>query len=220
MSASVAVLRPEPGNAATAARLEALGLHPLRLPLFRIAPVAWDPPGPGGFDGLLVTSANAIRHAGPALARYRALPVHAVGTATARAAERAGLAVAQTGEGGVADLLAGTTARALLHLAGRDHARTGPPVTATAVVYASEPAPVPARTLHLLDGGVALLHSPRAGARLAALVEEADLPRATVALAAISPAAAQAAGPGWRAVAVAPRPAEDVLIAAARLLAD
>lgn len=217
---TVAVLRPEPGNAATAAKLEALGLFALRMPLFAVVPVAWDAPDPARFDGLLLTSANAIRHAGPALAAYRHLPVNAVGAASARAAERAGFAVATVGEGGVAELLPRIAATALLHLAGREHRPAGPPVAATAVVYASEPVPSPPGALDLLDGGIALLHSPRAAARLAALVDAAGLPRAATALAAISPAAAAAAGPGWRRIAVAPRPDDAALIAVARMLAD
>ena len=217
---TMAVLRPEPGNAATAARLEALGHHVLRLPLFRVVPVAWDVPDPAEFDGLLVTSANAIRHAGAGVGRLKALPVHAVGAATARAAEHAGFTVAATGETNVAALLERVEARALLHLAGRDHARTGAPVVATAVVYASEPAPLPPGALDLLAGGVALVHSPRAARRLRDLFDAAGIPRAEVALAAISAATRDAAGPGWARIAIAPRPDDATLVAAARLLAD
>jgi uroporphyrinogen-III synthase len=36
MTRSLAVLRPEPGNAATAARIEARGLTAIRLPLFEM----------------------------------------------------------------------------------------------------------------------------------------------------------------------------------------
>lgn len=217
---TVAVLRPEPGNAATAARLEALGHHVLRLPLFEVVPVAWDVPDPAAHDGLLVTSANAVRHAGAGLERLEALPVHAVGAATASAAQRAGFRVATIGDSNAAALLQRVQARALLHLVGRDHARTGPPVTATVVVYASEPAPLPPGGLDLLAGGVALIHSPRAARRLGELLDAAAIPRAEVALAAISAAAREAAGPGWARVAVAPRPDDATLIAIARLLAD
>ncbi len=80
----LAVLRPEPGNAATAARIAAAGARTIRLPLFAVGPLAWTPPDPAVHDALLLTSANAVRQAGPGLAGYRTLPVHAVGAAPAR----------------------------------------------------------------------------------------------------------------------------------------
>ena len=55
-------------------------------------------------------------------------------------------------------------------------------------------------------GAAALLHSPRAAALFAALIDDARIGRADIRLVAISPAAAAAAGPGWRSVAVAPAP--------------
>jgi uroporphyrinogen-III synthase len=65
---------------------------------------------------------------------------------------------------------------------------------------------------------VALIHSPRAGRRFAELVDRASIARGGVTIAAISPAAAEAAGEGWARVEAAERPADDVLLAlAARL---
>lgn len=217
---TIAVLRPEPGNAATAARLEALGFPVLRLPLFAVVPVAWDVPDPADYDGLLVTSANTIRHAGPGLDRLKRLPVHAVGAATAGAAERAGFTVATVGDSDAVALLKRVQARAMLHLVGRDHVPSGPAVAATVVVYASEPAPPPPGSLDLLAGGVALAHSPRAARRIGELLDAAAIPRGEVALAAISAAVREAAGPGWARIAVAPRPDDVTLVATARLLAD
>src|SRR5690242_6691986 len=98
MSRAVAVLRPEPGNAATAAAIEALGLTAIRLPLFEIHAIDWAPPDATRFDALLLTSANAARHAGQGLAGFRSLPVHAVGEATAAAAREAGLEVVAVGD--------------------------------------------------------------------------------------------------------------------------
>ena len=40
----VVVLRPEPGNADTCAKLRGLGLEPLAMPVFTVVPVAWTPP--------------------------------------------------------------------------------------------------------------------------------------------------------------------------------
>ena len=218
MTPPIAVLRPEPGNAATAAAIEALGRCAIRLPLFDIAPLAWDGPDPNGHDALVLTSANAVRHAGPALSRYAALPVHAVGAATAAAARAAGLKVVATGSGDGRALLDAAQAagvRAALLLTARDRAvASHPAVTAIEAVYASEgitpidPAP--------LAGSVALVHSPRAAKRLTAIVVD----RSHIAVAAISDAAATALGVGWRAVTVAERPDDAAVIAAAIALAD
>ena len=86
MSRPIVVLRPEPGNRVTAAAIEGRGLRAIRLPLFAVQPVAWQAPDPAGFDALLLTSANAVRHGGAGLARLLSLPVFAVGEATADAA--------------------------------------------------------------------------------------------------------------------------------------
>src|SRR5690349_3328000 len=92
------VLRPEPGASATAERAKALGLDPLVVPLFEVEPVEWQAPEPAGFDGLLLTSANAVRQAGVQLERLRGLKAYAVGGATAEAARKAGFDIAATGE--------------------------------------------------------------------------------------------------------------------------
>jgi uroporphyrinogen-III synthase len=61
---------------------------------------------------------------------------------------------------------------------------------------------------------VALIHSPRAGHRFAELAKD----RSTIAIAAISEAAAAAAGDGWQSVAAAGQPSDEALLAlAARL---
>ncbi len=119
MTRSLAVLRPEPGNAATVARIEALGLSAIRLPLFAARSLAWTPPDPAAFDALLLTSANAVRHAGAGLDALCGLPVVAVGEATARAARSAGLMVETVGAGDVASVVQASGRTRLLHLAGR-----------------------------------------------------------------------------------------------------
>jgi uroporphyrinogen-III synthase len=218
VSVPLAVLRPEPGNAATAEAIVALGRVALCLPLFRVRPLPWMPPSSADHDALILTSANAVRHAGPALAQYADLPVHAVGAATAAAARDAGLRIVATGTGDGRALLDAAAAmgvgRALL-LTARDRAVTvHPAVAAIRVVYASDAIdPVDAASL---TGSVALVHSARAALRLGEVV----LYRDRVAVAAISPAAAAALGTGWRAVAVADRPTDAAVIAAACALAD
>jgi len=209
---SVAVLRPEPGNAATAARLERLGLTALRMPVFHVVACDWTPPPADRFDALLLTSANTVRHAGAGLSLYRQLPVVAVGATTATAAEAAGFVIAHVGTG---DAVAATRAAGftrLLHLGGRD--RTAPPGVAAAIaVYASEG--IAAVDLAGVAGQVAMLHSVRAAQALAA----AGLARGTIRLAALSNAVATAAGPGWAQIAVAPQPTDAALVEIAHMLA-
>ncbi|KQM96751.1 uroporphyrinogen-III synthase [Sphingomonas sp. Leaf25] len=216
MSVPLAVLRPEPGNAATVAGIRALGGEAIPLPLFAIVPLAWELPAEA-HDALILTSANAVRHAGAGLAALAYLPVHAVGAATARAARDAGLRVVATGAGDGRALLDAARAagvrRALL-LTARDRAVAAHGVVATIrAVYAAVPTePV---GMDRLAGSVALVHSPRAAARLAALVAD----RGTTSVAAISPAAAMMLGNGWRAVAVAAMPSDPAVIAAGLALA-
>jgi uroporphyrinogen-III synthase len=63
---------------------------------------------------------------------------------------------------------------------------------------------------------VVAVHSPRAGKRLA----ELGMDRSTVRIAAISPAAATAAGPGWERCEAADGPNEEALLALAARLCD
>lgn len=213
MSRRCLVLRPEPGAAATVARLEAAGLAAMAMPLFATRAIAWAPPDPADFDALLITSANAIRFAGAGLARLAHLPVVAVGAASAAAAQAAGLVICHTGTGDAASAVAGAAPMRLLHLAGRD--RVAVPGVTAVTVYAAEALPPPAGLATAAQGAVALLHSARAARRLAALIE---MP-ATTRIAAISAAVAAAAGRGWEAVAVAARPDDAALVAAATTLA-
>lgn len=120
----VLVTRPEPGCSATAARLAALGLEPVLLPLTRIEPTGAALPA-GPFDAVMATSANAIRIAEKeGIARLLDLPLFAVGPATGAAARQAGFSQVIEGRGD-ADALAGeiigSTGRSarLLYLAGQ-----------------------------------------------------------------------------------------------------
>ena len=210
------VLRPEPGNRATVDRSRALGLEPVSCALFAVQPVDWSAPDPGGYDHILFTSANALRHGGDQLTDLTSLPVLAVGSTTADAARAAGFAVAMMGEGGVDTLLALLPAtHRLLHLTGAEHR---PPNTRHAiepvVVYRSVALVAPVIPTGVL---VALVHSPRAGERLAALATD----RATIVIAAISAAAAAACGTGWATIEIADQPSDRALLAlAARLCQD
>jgi len=211
----VLVLRPEPGASETAARARKCGLDPVVAPLFEIEPIGWDLPEAASFDGLLLTSANAVRCAGDALREVRGLPAYAVGEATADAARDAGFDIAAVGDAGVDRLLGSIEADLrLLHLCGEDR-RTPSDVRqriAAVPVYRAKPIEQP--DLGAAAGAVALIHSARAGRRLAELTNE----RASIRIAAISATAAEAVGNGWAAVEAAPEPNDDALLAlAARL---
>lgn len=224
------VVRPEPGNGRTAIRLrEAAG--PARdvaqLPLFSVHAVAWQAPAPDGFDALLLTSANAVRHGGEGLAALRALPVVAVGEATATAARGAGFSVAVVGDGDASAAIAqaGTYGfRRLLRLAGRDHAPgaagavTG--MADTHIVYASDPLPITAAAIAAADRRLVLLHSSRAAHRFADLVDDAGLDRSRIGVVALSQAVLAAAGSGWLIAEACSRPCDTTLVAAAVALAD
>jgi len=207
----LAVLRPEPGNAATAARAEALGFEVVRLPLFAVRPLAWVAPDPAAYDALLLTSANAVRYG--RVEALRGLPVLAVGAATAAAARAAGFEVVRTGMRDAATLLGDVADYSrILHLAGRDRIDLGEQVRAI-TVYASDPVDLAPEAIAVLVGSTALLHSARAAARFAELVDRAGLDRGRVSLATLSASVAQAAGDGWCAIAVAGAPTDDALLA-------
>lgn len=211
------VLRPQPGADATVARARSHGLEAVPIPLFELCPMPWEAHDAGSFDGLLLTSANSVRLAGEELKNLRGLKVWAVGQATADAARSAGFDIAATGNQGV-DRLLGSIERdlRLLHLCGADRhvpVDTGQEITPI-VVYRAKPVEAPA--LGDTRDAVALIHSPRAGSRLAELVNE----RESMSIAAISDAAADASGHGWRRVSVADVPTDDALLALAARLCD
>lgn len=226
--ARVFVTRPEPGASRTAERLCELGHDVIVAPLFHVHSVQWMPPGEM-FDAIMLTSANAVRLAGPLPARLRALPCYAVGRATAAAAERRGFTQVRAGDGDAEALAALMTAEGVvtaLHLAGREHraiTADGPRII-TRVVYAAEPVErLDAQAAAALGAGVVdavLLYSARAARTFAGLVDDAQLRRNRLCLGALSPAVAQAAGPGWKAVAIADTPDEARLFAACGLLCE
>jgi uroporphyrinogen-III synthase len=215
MTRPLLVLRPQPGAGATAVRAAARGIHAIVAPLFRIVPRDWEMPD-GPFDALLVTSANGARALDDRL--DRSLPVYAVGEATAEAARAAGFKTVLTGPGRIEELvpiIVGDGVRSLLHLAGEDPTGFDPAGLRieTRIVYAAEPvAPPPAFADALTEGAVALLHSARAARRFRELAGPGHR------IAAISKAVLAAAGEGWKAAAVADRPTDDALLAAAARL--
>jgi uroporphyrinogen-III synthase len=216
-------LRPEPGLSATLDKARAMGLAITGLPLSEIRAVGWDCPDPAGIDGLLIGSANAFGHGGANLAQLTAKPVYAVGEATAAAARAAGFAVAMVGSGGLQGVLDAIPAPMhLLRIAGEEHVPLTAPEGVTfaeVIAYRSVPLPLD-DAAPLLAGGAALvlLHSAATARHFAAECDRLGVPRAGIALAALGPRIAAAAGDGWRAVHTAPRPDEAALLEMAREL--
>jgi uroporphyrinogen-III synthase len=213
------VVRPEPGCAASVAGGLALGLDTHGYPLFEVMPRAWARAA-GQFDGLLLGSANALRHAGPALETLRGIPVYAVGQSTAEAARQCGFAVASIGAAGLQSVLDGIAAPArLLRLAGEEHVELTPPAgitVETRIVYASEPRPMPPELADVLQAGaVVLLHSAAAARHFAAECERRGVPRANLRLATLGSRIAAAAGTKWAEVRTAAQPTEAALLALA-----
>ncbi len=192
-----------------------MGLEAITAPIFRIAPVDWQAPESEAFDAVLLTSANAARWAGPKLLQFARLPCYAVGEATTAAAAGAGFGDVRTGPSdgaAVASLMETDGVKAAFHPCGRHHIAFDAPPTRIErrIVYES-------RALNALPEGLdgsalVLIHSPRSAAQLAQLAKEAGAPKDRVALAAISEAAAQAAGPGWKAKSVACEPRDHALL--------
>lgn len=214
------VIRPEPGCAASVAAARAQGLEAFGFPLFAVAPQAWEAPPADRFDGLLAGSANVFRHGGPALAAYRHIPVHAVGSTTADAARAAGFPVATVGQGGLQRVLDGIpSGTRLLRLAGAERIALIPPPgvqLSERTVYASRPCPLPAALAALLARpAVIALHSAEAARHFAAECDRLAVPRGVLRLACIGPRVAEAAGSGWAAVGIAPDPSETGLLAKA-----
>ena len=211
----VVVVRPEPGASETLAKARELSLEPVSVPLFDIEAMDWAMPD-GAFDGVLLTSANAVRQAGDALQELRALPAYAVGDATAEAARDAGFDIKATGDAGVERLLGSIDQELrLIHLCGEDRKQVTARQEITPVaVYRSKAVVGP--KLDRLNGNVVLVHSPRAGARLGELVED----KSDIAIVAISKAAADAAGGGWESVQAANEPTDDAMLALAAELCN
>jgi uroporphyrinogen-III synthase len=200
------VLRPEPGASETAARARRMGLEPVVAPLFAIRALAGAPVEAGRFDAVLLTSANGARHAPRFLL---GLTCFAVGERTAAAAREAGFGDVRTGPSdgaAAAAMMAAAGVKRAVHVCGRDRR----PVEAAAVAiepwpaYAAEPLPGPAPE----GPAVAMIHSVRAAERFARLAAG----KGSIRVAAISAAAAEAAGEGWAAKAVAAAPRDQALL--------
>lgn len=222
MSRALILFRPQPGNDESAERARALGMEVIQLPLFEIVPVTCQPIPARPFDALLVTSANGARHGRDILAQFADLPVFTVGEASAHAVREHGGRDVRTGGGDAASsipLIVQAGHRAILHLCGEDVTPFDPMDLRIVrhIVYRSDARDMRpfAKALATLPPSVLAIHSPRAGRRLNALMPP---PARNHMLLAISPAAAEACGRGWRQVHVAPTPDDTALLRLATAL--
>ncbi len=215
----VVVIRPEPGNAATVAAAQALGLEALACPLFEMAACNWEAPDPARYQALLAGSANVLRLGGEGLSRLLALPVHAVGAVTAQAARGAGFAVAQVGEGGLQPLAETLPPGRYLRLAGEKHVPLALPedvVVDDIVVYAARGlAMPPALVSALAEPAVVLLHSGEAAQHFAAETARLGVRRERIALACLAPRIGQLAGAGWQRIEIAQTRTDHAVLALA-----
>jgi uroporphyrinogen-III synthase len=217
------LLRPQPGNDASAARARARGLEVIQIPLFEIVPVDVGPLPSGPFDALLVTSANGARFGAEALAAHAHLPLYAVGEATAQATRAQGHDHVIVGGGDarstVPMILAGGHAH-ILHICAADVRPFDPCgliITRYHVYQSAERDEATVRSaITQVQRAVVAVHSPRAGRRLAALISPER--RAHFHIAAISAAAAEASGEGWASLAVSAAPDDTALLACAEAL--
>jgi len=223
MSLPLVLLRPQPGNDASAARARALGLEVLQVPLFETLAVGPPPLPEGPFDALLLTSANGARFGSDVLAAFAQLPLYAVGEATAQAAREAGHRHILTGDGDAAStvpMIVRDGHAHVLHLCGADvrpfHSQGLQIVRHIAYRAAESAESVVRPCLDMLDSAVAAIHSPRAGERFASFIPPAR--RNAIRLAAMSPASAAACGTGWAEIAISTTPDDTALLACAERL--
>jgi len=189
--AQALVTRPREDAEPVARALAERGISVMIEPLLGIEPIPGVTVDPTGLQGLLVTSANGAR----TLARLlpdRALPVWAVGDASARVARDLGFATVRSAGGDVEDLAALVAAHAdpaagaLLHAAGETVAgdlsarlrETGFAVrreTLYRAVTATRLSPDLCQALQAGTIDLALFFSPRTAATFATLVADAGL---------------------------------------------
>ena len=225
MSRPLVVLRPEPGLTSTLVAAFGLGLKATGMPLCTVSAAPWKAPAEQ-FDGILLGSANAIRHAGAELEKVTHLPVLCVGEATARLARDAGMSVERTGSGGLQSVLHqidGET-RHLLRLAGETHLPLKVPASVTVetcITYRAHYHSLSDPQVSLLrDGATVLLHSGEMAEHFASQCDAAALDRAAFDCIAMAPRIAERAGAGWHSMTVAQHPDDASLLAAARELCD
>lgn len=222
--ALVWITRAEPGAAATAARIGAIGLRALMAPLLEVQPLE-TPLDLDGVGALAFTSTNGV-WAFAARSDWRRVPVFAVGDATAKAARAAGFDDVRSADGemlALIDLIGkGRPEGVVLHPCGRHLAgdltgglkRQGFVARDVALYDTPAIAALPAEaTLALEERALfaVLIHSPRAAEILASLVDGFDLSE-TLAFGLSSACLRPLKTLGFAELVKAKRPREDALL--------
>jgi uroporphyrinogen-III synthase len=227
------VTRPLEDARRQADRLAALGHEAVLAPLLTIEPMPDVALPLDGAQALIVTSRNALRVLGahPALDRAVALPLIAVGEATARAAERLGFTSATVGEGTAQSLVPLIAVHfdarngPLVHLAGETLAfdlkaaleAKGFHLHQPVLYRAQAAAALPPEALAELKSGKidgVILMSPRTAAIFAALMRKHGVTEAArLRCYCLSPSVAKAAAPLGVPLVVAVRPREEDVLA-------
>ena len=210
-----------------------MGWTPVVAPLLEIRTIPQVAPDLADVAALVFTSRNGVAAlvdlftASPSMPAP-SLPVLTVGDATAEAARAAGFGDVRSAAGDLDDLAAlirstwTDPAAVLLHPGAREPAGDLAAAVGKAAIVRALPvyeavetgaAPPPA-----FD--IVLLHSPRAAAEFARIVDAAGIDRAGIRIAAISARAADAAGPGWRAARASDAPTDEALLALAAAMCD
>lgn len=228
--------RPLPDAEPLARTLCEQGHDVVLCPLMQIRQAPSAPLETAGVQAILLTSANGARalaariQAAPGLAR---LPAFTVGTATAQAAQEAGIDRVESADGDVAALARLVAARlvpedgALLHVAGRRVAgdlagllgHRGFEVRRAVLYDAVVAEALPAEGLAALRNGeidAVLFYSPRSAATFVRLLKAAGAAGTSrdVEAHCLSPAVAQALnGLTWRRIRIARRPEQAALLA-------
>ncbi|HZU87877.1 MAG TPA: uroporphyrinogen-III synthase [Stellaceae bacterium] len=225
------VTRPRAQAETLAAALMRRGVEAIVEPMLEIDFRATGPLALAGVQAVLCTSANGVTALARASAE-RALPLFAVGEATAAAARRAGFAFVESAAGDAAALARLAAARLdpragrLLHVAGSAVAGDLAGALAAhgfavdrAVLYDARPATaLRAETRQALAGGeiaLALFFSPRSAAIFVGLATAAGLAPACAGIAAVSisrAADAALAALDWRARSIAEAPNQKALL--------
>ena len=215
------ITRAQPGAARTAARLTALGYEPIVAPLLTIRPLPdalTQAPDFATVAALAFTSPNGVAAFAALTPEFRALPVFAVGDATAEAARAAGFHNARSAAGDVHDLarlIAASPIQGLILAPGArepagdlpallpDHNVQRLPVYTAEETDATPPA----------DFDAVLVHSPRAARALAAtLTSQVAAQRIAVCISAA--AAAPLAALGFAEIRTADAPDEASMLTA------
>jgi len=221
------ITRPAEEAGRTSAAAHEAGFASLAAPLLSIEPLTWDLPKARP-EALLFTSARSPQLVAAAYPALRGVPAYAVGVRTAEIAADAGFHVVGTGDGDgsvVLALAASAGIRTILHLAGEATAPLDLPngleLVRRAVYTAKRVDVLPSAALGALQSGAVfavLLFSARTARHFAQLLNRAGVERGGVRLVVLSHAVAEAAGPGWRAMAVAADPSLSGALAATRSL--